>query len=101
MATQTPNIPFPSSQTEETPTREQIAVVRVIYRLWRVDTAARSFPYDMKDELSLMRARWSIGLVQELVCVCVTPLQIISAHPLHGSSKAFATPWAMRVLWAI
>ena len=68
MATQTPNIPFPSSQTEETPTREQIAVVRVTYRLWRVDTAARAFPYDMEDEVLLMRARWSIGLVQELVC---------------------------------
>ena len=99
MAPQTQSTPPLSSRTEDTPTSEQIAVVRVIYRLWRVDTAARAFPYDMETELPLMRARWSIGLVQELVCAF--PLSIVSVNLLLDPSKVSAMPWGMRASWVI
>ena len=99
MTPQTERTPSLSSPAEETPTREQIAVVRVIYRLWRVDTAARAFPYDMETELSLMRARWSIGLVQELVCGFL--LSIVSAYLSLDPSKVSAMPWGMRASWVI
>lgn len=46
---------------------ERTALVKFAYHLWRVDTAARSFPYEMNDHLEIMRARWHIGLVLEIV----------------------------------
>lgn len=75
------DIPLPP-QIKDSPTSEQIAMVRITYRLWRVDTAARAFPYEMEDELLLMRARWSIGLVQELVCCPCYRSYSLAPHPL-------------------
>ncbi|KAK7676829.1 hypothetical protein QCA50_013485 [Cerrena zonata] len=48
-------------------TAERICLARFAYRLWRLDTAARSFPYHLENEkLFEMTLRWEIGLVLEL-----------------------------------
>lgn len=46
---------------------EAICVAQFAYHFWRIDTACRAFPYDMKDDIEIMKARWEIGLIRELV----------------------------------
>ena len=49
---------------------ENVCLVRFAYHLWRVDTAARALPTDPGlVDVDLMKARWEIGLVLELVSV--------------------------------
>ena len=48
---------------------EQLATLRLLYHLWRLDSAARSFPHDSSDqvEIATNKARWTIGLTMEMV----------------------------------
>ena len=50
---------------------ENFLTVRLLYHLWRVDSAARAFPRNLTDEveLNVAKARWTIGLTLEMVCV--------------------------------
>ena len=51
---------------------ENVCLVRFAYHLWRVDTAARALPKDPSiPDIDIMKARWEIGLVLELVSVSV------------------------------
>ena len=48
---------------------ENVCLVRFAYHLWRLDTAARALPTDPDiPEFEMMKDRWEIGLVLELVC---------------------------------
>ncbi|KAK7680023.1 hypothetical protein QCA50_016969 [Cerrena zonata] len=51
---------------QEAQSIERTALVRFAYHLWRVDTAARSFPHHLPDQMEIMRARWYIGLILEV-----------------------------------
>ena len=48
---------------------EQLATRRLLYHLWRLDSAARSFPHDCSNgvEAATNKARWTIGLTLEMV----------------------------------
>ena len=47
---------------------ENVCLVRFAYHLWRLDTAARALPTDPDiPEFEMMKDRWEIGLVLELV----------------------------------
>ena len=48
---------------------EQSATLKLLYNLWRLDSAARSFPHDSSDqvEIATNKARWTIGLTMEMV----------------------------------
>ena len=48
---------------------EQLVTRKLLYHLWRVDSAARSFPHDSSGqvETAMNKARWTIGLTQEMV----------------------------------
>ena len=48
---------------------ERVCLVRFAYHLWRVDSAARAFPRELEtfEEIHMMKNRWEIGLVLELV----------------------------------
>lgn len=48
---------------------ENFITVRLLYHLWRVDSAARAFPRQLTEELALeeAKARWIIGLTLEMV----------------------------------
>lgn len=50
---------------------ERTALVRFAYHLWQVDTAARSFPHHLPDQMEIMRARWYIGLILEVVSMSI------------------------------
>lgn len=59
-----------STTTEHDPSlEERVCLVRFAYHLWRVDTAARAFPHELQDadDKMLMKKRWEIGLVLEIV----------------------------------
>ena len=44
--------------------------MRLLYHLWRLDSAARAFPHNITEEVDLNAAkgRWTIGLTLEMVC---------------------------------
>ena len=48
---------------------EQLAAINLLYHLWRMDSAARSFPHDSSNqvEIATNKARWTIGLTMEMV----------------------------------
>ena len=48
---------------------EQLVTRRLLYHLWRLDSAARSFPHDCSNgvEAATNKARWTIGLTLEMV----------------------------------
>ena len=50
---------------------ESFLTMRLLYHLWRVDSAARAFPCDLTEEvdLNVAKARWTIGLTLEMVCL--------------------------------
>ena len=50
---------------------EGFLTMRLLYHLWRLDSAARAFPRNLSDEVELnaAKARWTIGLTLEMVCV--------------------------------
>ena len=50
-------------------TGEQVTTLKLLYHLWRLDSAARSFPHDSSDqvETATNKARWTIGLTMEMV----------------------------------
>ena len=54
---------------EHSLTNEQLATRKLLYHLWRLDSAARSFPYDCSNHLEAAtnKARWTIGLTLEMV----------------------------------
>ena len=59
-----------SAETKHDPDlEERVCLVRFAYHLWRIDAAARAFPQNLedRDERDLMRKRWEIGLVLEIV----------------------------------
>ena len=49
--------------------QERVCLVRFAYHLWRVDAAARALPRSITDKkkVELMKKRWEIGLILELV----------------------------------
>lgn len=67
MTSQPQNTPLSPTGADPCRSPEENAIVRIMHRLWRVDSAARAFPYDIADEQTVMKARWSVGLVQEVV----------------------------------
>ena len=50
---------------------ENFLTVRLLYHLWRIDSAARAFPRNLTEEkeLNVAKARWTISLTLEMVCV--------------------------------
>lgn len=54
---------------QDTATDEQFATLKLLYHLWRLDRAARSFPHECTDEVEIAanKARWTIGLTLEMV----------------------------------
>lgn len=48
---------------------ENLLTIRLLYHLWRVDSAARAFPRHLVDNVALRKAkaRWTIGLTIEMV----------------------------------
>ena len=59
-----------SNNPEDDPSiEERVCLVRFAYHLWRVDAAARAFPHHIEDpeEVEMMKKRWEIGLVLEIV----------------------------------
>lgn len=58
-----------NDERADTQLTERICLVRFAYHLWRVDTAARAFVgLDRATvDIELMKKRWEIGLVLELV----------------------------------
>ena len=48
---------------------ENFLTVRLLYHLWRIDSAARAFPRNLTEEkeLNVAKARWTIGLTLEMV----------------------------------
>ena len=50
---------------------DNFLTLRLLYHLWRVDSAARAFPRHLtvKADLDTAKARWTIGLTLEMVCL--------------------------------
>ena len=48
---------------------EQLASLKLLHHLWRLDRAARSFQHDCSNqvEAATNKARWTIGLTLEMV----------------------------------
>ena len=48
---------------------EQLATVNLLYHLWRMDSAARSFPHNSSNQVDVAtnKARWTVGLTLEMV----------------------------------
>ena len=48
---------------------ENFVTIRLLYHLWRIDSAARGFPQSLTEEVDLdvAKARWTIGLTLEMV----------------------------------
>lgn len=59
----------PATSPDDPKLIERVCLVRFAYHLWRVDTAARAFPSELETdaEKRIMKDRWEIGLVLELV----------------------------------
>lgn len=57
---------------------ERVCLVRCAYHLWRVDAAARAFTSldKARVDMELMKKRWEIGLVLELVSHRLCPVII-------------------------
>ena len=49
---------------------ESLLTARLLYHLWRVDSAVRAFPHHLVDDgdVNTAKARWTIGLTLEMVC---------------------------------
>ena len=59
----------PPTSSDDPHLLENVCLVRFAYHLWRIDTAARALPTDPDTpEFAMMKDRWEIGLVLELVC---------------------------------
>ena len=61
---------LPYTSTQEDPAlNKRVCLVQFAYHLWHIDAAARAFPrnLDHPDDIGLMKKRWEIGLVLEIV----------------------------------
>lgn len=49
---------------------ESFLTIRLLYHLWRVDSAVRAFPRHLVEDeaVKTAKARWTIGLTLEMVC---------------------------------
>ena len=63
----------PNNEQDDQPPleTENFVTIRLLYHLWRIDSAARAFPHSLTEEtdLDVAKARWTIGLTLEMVCV--------------------------------
>lgn len=74
MSSTNDQLPVPSVNTEN------FVTIRLLYHLWRVDSAARAFPHELTEGMALAeaKARWTIGLTLEMVC-----FSFIGLHSAH------------------
>ena len=60
---------IPTTSCDDLKLVERVCLVRFAYHFWRVDMAARAFPREPETypDMHMMKNRWEIGLVLELV----------------------------------
>ena len=77
---------------------ERVCLVRFAYHLWRIDNAARAFPRELEtsDETNMMKDRWEIGLVLELVKY----LNVLCPHSSRCAGAGGPPPVHCRCLYA-
>ena len=93
---------------------ENFLTMRLLYHLWRVDSAARAFPSNLTEGVSLniAKARWTIGLTLEMVCLARFYLDISFNLYQHGvresaadiallglMTESLSTELALRLRW--
>ena len=71
---------------------ENFVTIRLLYHLWRLDSAARAFPRNLSDEVELnaAKARWTIGLTLEMVWLprlCLDISYLLTARYTRVSSR--------------
>ena len=80
---------------------ENTCLVRFAYHLWRIDTAARALPTNPEiPEFEMMKDRWEIGLVLELVCppnVADLPvlLTLIACRRIYADMLRMPACWGL------
>ena len=71
---------------------ENFLTVRLLYHLWRLDSAACAFPHNLTEEVELnaAKARWTIGLTLEMVWLlrlCLDISYLLTARYTRISSR--------------